>query len=58
MTRNVDMEYFNGKAETRIKEIISKISGTDMGKCIGQMDHITKGSGIKVIYTYNINIGI
>lgn len=35
MTRNVDMEYFIGKAETLIKEIISKILGTDMGKCIG-----------------------
>lgn len=52
------MEYFIGKAETLIKEIISKILGTDMGKCIGQMNHITKGCGIKVIYKYNINVGI
>jgi len=35
MTRNVDMEYSNGRVEIHIKEIISKISDMDMAKCIG-----------------------
>ena len=35
MTKNVDTEYFNGRVEIYIKEIISKISDMDMGRCIG-----------------------
>ena len=47
MIRNVVKVFFNGKMEIFIREIIFRILGMDMDKCIGVMVVIIKDNGIK-----------
>jgi hypothetical protein len=47
MTRNMDLEHFNGKVGTYTKETIRKMKEMAMGRCIGQMGLFIKEIGFK-----------